>query len=73
MNMTIDEWMREEGLSNSEVAKSLGVARTTIYRARAGITQLSLDTFAELVELSKNKVTLQSYRSGGEGRGARQG
>lgn len=68
MDMSIDEWMREEGLSNSEVAKSLGVARTTIYRARHGLNQLSLDTYLKIVELSKNKVTKQV---GGEGRGAR--
>lgn len=58
---TLPEWMKAEGLSDSEVADMIGRHRTSISRFRRGETRPDYDTMILFQGISKGAVALESW------------
>lgn len=56
--MQLDDWMKENGLSDEQLAERVGSARTTISRIRRGKRRPSWNLAARLKEVTGGKVTL---------------
>jgi hypothetical protein len=59
--LSLDEWMKEDGLDDGRVGEMVGKDRTTVYRVRIGKTKPSFDFIDAMVTASGGKVQPNSF------------
>ncbi|MGZ8286103.1 MAG: hypothetical protein ACXWUZ_11280 [Allosphingosinicella sp.] len=59
--LTLDEWMKAEGLDDAAVGELIGKDRTTVYRTRTGRYKASYDFIEAVVVASKGRVRPDSF------------
>lgn len=59
--LSLDEWVKEEGIDDVRLGEMLGKDRTTAYRIRTGRTKPTFDVIEAIVALSGGKVQPNSF------------
>lgn len=59
--MTLDEWMRKAGMSQSDVARTLGTTRQAVQSWSRGRVRPSLYYALALAALTEDQVTVLSW------------
>jgi hypothetical protein len=60
-SLSLDEWMKEDGLDDGRVGEMVGKDRTTVYRIRTGKTKPSFDFIDSIVTASGGRVQPNSF------------
>lgn len=59
--MSIDEYLRRQGITQSEFARQVGVYPSTIHHLRAGTKLPSAETLARIVDTTRGAIGLQDF------------